>query len=138
MRDESKLNPARKGCPGGRFSPVELSCQPCPSPGCSLCCLGCCLSPSGRRSPGMNFWDGQSCLLSRGSTAGWQHSQSGVGQGAPTATLLFSSPSNSFFVRTWNILLREGRCSSLFLGAFLQADVLAGLVTTENPRGFFL
>lgn len=40
------------------------------------------------------------------------------GQRAPTATPLFSSPSNPFFVRAWNILLQEGSCSSLFLGVF--------------------
>lgn len=60
------------------------------------------------------------------------------GQRAPTAAPLFSSPSNPFFVCTWNILLQEGSCSSLFPGVFLQADHLAGLVTTENPRGFCL
>lgn len=62
----------------------------------------------------------------------------------PTATLLFSSLSNSdilFFVWTWHILitlLQEGSHSSLFLDVFLQADDLADLVTIENPQGFCL
>lgn len=51
VRDESKINPARNGCPGGRFAPVDLSCQPCLCLGCSLCCPGCCLSREGQEKP---------------------------------------------------------------------------------------
>lgn len=51
VRDESKINLARKGCPEGRFAPVELSCQPCLCLGCSLCCPGCCLSREGQEKP---------------------------------------------------------------------------------------